>query len=484
MSPVNVGHVVGGKYELARLLGRGSMGEVWVAHHRTLGQDLALKLLAPASPTIDVEGPSVAAARFRFEAQVAARLSRKTRHIVRVTDHGEEEDGLAYLVMELLEGKTLEQTLLFRPLPPADVARLVTQTARALEHAHAEGVVHRDLKPGNIFLTHDEEGGLLTKLLDFGIARTMRTQRILGAFATGDGLVFGTPGYMSPEQACGTKVNAHADLWALATVAYEALTGDLPHPGSAPDELLRSLHAGRLVPVHERNPALPWALAEFFETAFAARIGRRFASASQLALAFEQAIVARGNPPAGTWPMPIPLNRPGDTLPMEFDAQPGSNGPAPKQRAARVGTAWFVAGAALLGGAIAGQCVRTSLATRGAAALSGSPPLADSATTGLERDEPRSSEPAPSAFEPSPSEEVSEKVSVISNGRVESRVSHPTQSGPSSLPHAPPPAAAMRAPPPAGSPAAPVSPAPADALSTPRPIPPPSRTPTDKSAIL
>src|SRR6516164_5841429 len=106
MPPLEIGHVVGGKYELARLLGRGSMGEVWVAHHRTLREDVALKLLAPASPTVDVEGPTAAAARFRFEAQLAARLSRKTRHIVRVTDHGEEEDGLAYLVMELLEGKT------------------------------------------------------------------------------------------------------------------------------------------------------------------------------------------------------------------------------------------------------------------------------------------------------------------------------------------------------------------------------------------
>src|ERR1700727_1040966 len=107
---IDVGRVVGGKYELVRLLGRGSMGEVWSAHHRTLGEKLALKLLTQQAPAPDeeLEDRATAAARFQFEAQVAARLSRKTRHIVRVTDHGE-EDGLAYLVMEQIEGETLEQ---------------------------------------------------------------------------------------------------------------------------------------------------------------------------------------------------------------------------------------------------------------------------------------------------------------------------------------------------------------------------------------
>ncbi|HEX3344435.1 MAG TPA: protein kinase, partial [Polyangiaceae bacterium] len=136
---IDVGRVVGGKYELVRLLGRGSMGEVWSAHHRTLGEKLALKLLTQApSPEEDVESPSAAAARFQFEAQVAARLSRKTRHIVRVTDHGE-EDGLAYLVMEQLEGETLEQVLVRDgKVPLATVSKIVTQVARALSHAHEE----------------------------------------------------------------------------------------------------------------------------------------------------------------------------------------------------------------------------------------------------------------------------------------------------------------------------------------------------------
>ena len=223
-SPIEGGYVIGGRYQLVRLLGRGSMGEVWIAHHKTLGEDVAIKLLAPAHAAGEMESYPTASARFRFEAQVAARLSRHTRHIVRVTDHGEEEGHApAHLVMELLAGHTLERRLaMYGDMPPDEVSRLVAQIARALECAHAESVVHRDLKPANIFLARDEDGAVLLKLLDFGIARATRTRRMSSPFSTGEGIVFGTPGYMSPEQACGSKLDGHVDLWALATVAYEA----------------------------------------------------------------------------------------------------------------------------------------------------------------------------------------------------------------------------------------------------------------------
>ena len=306
-SPVEGGYVIGGKYELVRLLGRGSMGEVWVAHHRTLGEDVAIKLLTAASAGTEVEDYSTASARFRFEAQIAARLSRKTRHIVRVTDHGQEGDLPAYLVMELLEGNTLERRLMLSgDMAPADVSRLVTQIARALEFAHADNVVHRDLKPANIFLARDEDGGLLVKVLDFGIARATHAQRMTSPFSTGVGIVFGTPGYMSPEQACGSKLDARADLWALATVAYEALTGELPLVGTHVHELLRSLHAGEIVPIHSRNAHLPAGLAEFFRRAFAARIEHRFAGASELAWSFDQAIATPSGWRERTAPMAAP----------------------------------------------------------------------------------------------------------------------------------------------------------------------------------
>jgi len=292
---IDVGHVIAGKYELVRLLGRGSMGEVWVAHHRTLAEYVAVKVLSQApsdggSIEDDAETPEAASARFLFEAQVAARLSRKTRHIVRVTDHGE-EGGIAYLVMELLEGETVEEVLvrdLRVPLPR--VVDIVTQVARALTHAHAEGVLHRDIKPANIFLARDEDGRLLAKLLDFGIARALHAHRVSPAFSTARGLVFGTPTYMSPEQArASAKLDHRCDLWSLATVAYEAICGDLPVDGTDTDEVLKNVCAGRIVPLSRRIGGMPPGLDAFFRRAFADGIGARFQVAGDLAVAFQQA---------------------------------------------------------------------------------------------------------------------------------------------------------------------------------------------------
>ena len=333
-SPIEGGHVISGKYQLVRLLGRGSMGEVWIAHHKTLGEDVAIKLLASAHAASEIESYPTAAARFRFEAQVAARLSRKTRHIVRVTDHGEEEgDAPAYLVMELLVGQTLERRLaMYGAMTPDEAFRLVAQIARALECAHAESVVHRDLKPANTFLARDEDGEVLVKLLDFGIARATRTQR-MASFSTGQGIVFGTPGYMSPEQASGAKLDGRVDLWALATVAYEALTGELPLRGTYTHELLRSLHLGEIVPIHDRNPDLPVALDAFFRRAFDPRIEHRFASASEFVSSFAQAIATPASLTGRTAPMPATRGLRSDTLPMAVESAPAPKPLPPRRRA-------------------------------------------------------------------------------------------------------------------------------------------------------
>jgi serine/threonine-protein kinase len=278
------------------------MGEVWMATHRTLGERVAIKILLREDECDRLEDGARAAARFRFEAQVASRLSRGSPYIIRVTDHGE-EGSLAYLVMELLDGQSLETWLLRRgPVEPRLLAPLVHQVARALEHAHSEGVVHRDLKPGNIFITHDENGAPRVKLLDFGIARSVAPAREPSPFATASNVILGTPGYMSPEHADGvTPPDQHCDLWALATVAYEALTGELPVPGLHSEELIENLRARRLVPVRQRDEALPEALDGFFAKAFAPRIEDRFTGASELAVAFERALSSgwqSGAPPA------------------------------------------------------------------------------------------------------------------------------------------------------------------------------------------
>jgi len=340
---VDVGRVIAGKYRLVRLLGRGSMGEVWSAHHQSLNEHVALKLLTqPGEDDGPVEAGATAAARFRFEAQLAAKLSKKTRHIVRVSDHGEEE-GLAYLVMELLEGETLDAMLEREgrvPLPT--LSNIVGQIARALTQAHTEGVAHRDLKPANVFLSHDEDGKLLVKLLDFGIARAIHAHKAPSAFSTAKGLVFGTPSYMSPEQArASTKLDQRCDLWALATIAFEGATGEMPVNGKDTDELLRNLCAGRLAKVGQRMPELGVRLDPFFERAMAEAIDDRFQSASELAVAFARAV---GAPPERAVSSPSLPELPPD----DDDAIPLVRPPRSRARAALIATfAVVVTGAAL-----------------------------------------------------------------------------------------------------------------------------------------
>jgi serine/threonine protein kinase len=281
---VEPGQLIGGKYEIERLLGKGSMGEVWRARHATLEGSYAVKL-------IDVRRVPDAAGRFQLEAHIAAKLSKKTRHIVSVTDHGE-DDQLAYLVMPLLEGVSLEQHIEeAAPLPTSEVATIVTQVARALKHAHDEGFVHRDIKPANIFLTKDEDGRTVVKLLDFGIARSRSKVATRSPFATAKDTVVGTPSYMSPEQTLGIQAVDHrCDLWSLAVVAYEAFSKQLPFEGETLQEVLINIGIGREVPLRVRREDLPDAVYRFFEKAFADDLEERFASATDLATTFARAV--------------------------------------------------------------------------------------------------------------------------------------------------------------------------------------------------
>lgn len=281
---VDIGQRIGGKYELVRLLGKGAMGEVWLATHTSLAETVAIKLLEPAED-FDTDSTS---ARFQLEAQIAAKLSRKTRHIVSVSDHGE-ENGIAYLVMERLEGESLDQRLDRGALHLPEVAAIVTQIARALTLAHEEGIVHRDLKPANVWLGRDEDGRLLVKLLDFGIARSKKPFRTRSPVATAKDMVLGTPSYMSPEQARGLdSLDYRCDLWALAVVLYEALAGTIPFEGDTVENIFLSICTFRTVPVRRWRPDLPPPIEAFFAKAFAEQIEHRFSTAAELTEAFVQ----------------------------------------------------------------------------------------------------------------------------------------------------------------------------------------------------
>ena len=284
LAEIDVGRLVAGKYELVRLIGKGAMGEVWLATHNSLGGEFAIKLVQPSE---DEEDES-AAGRFQLEAQISAKLSRKTRHIVSVSDHGE-EDGLAYLVMELLEGESLEARIKRAgEMDLAECVAIVMQVGRALGQAHAEQIFHRDLKPANIFLTKDEDGRLLVKLLDFGIARTQKPFRTRSPFATGKDMVLGTPSYMSPEQARGLDTLDHrCDLWALSVVAYEALTRHIPWEGETVEDIFLSICTHRMVPILTRRNDLPAVIEGVFARSFTQKLAERFGTAAELSEAFE-----------------------------------------------------------------------------------------------------------------------------------------------------------------------------------------------------
>jgi serine/threonine-protein kinase len=215
---VDVGTALG-SYELVGLLGRGAMGCVYRARHIRLGREVAIKVLNPEY----VARPDVVERFFR-EARVVNDIDHE--HIVEVTDFVE-LPGLAYLVMELLDGTSLRELMAQRgrKYPPLNrMLRIVTQVCEALEAAHEKGVVHRDLKPDNIFVV-ERDGADFVKVLDFGVAKLRDP---VDHAATSAGMVLGTPHYMAPEQALGRDVDRRADVWAAGVVLYELLSGTVP----------------------------------------------------------------------------------------------------------------------------------------------------------------------------------------------------------------------------------------------------------------
>ncbi|MDC0673303.1 serine/threonine-protein kinase [Nannocystis radixulma] len=213
-----VGTVLDGTYRLDQLIGEGGMGAVFRGRHVIMMRDVAIKVLHP-----DFNRDPELVRRFDREAQSAARLDHP--NCIHVSAYGTTEDGMRYLVMQLLEGVELAD-LLTEPTAPKRVVEWSIQILRGLEHAHSQGVIHRDLKPQNVFLTRDQHGNQLLKLVDFGIAKLVGSDA--GDPLTRAGMVFGTPQYMSPEQALGIEIDPRADLYAVGILMFQMLTGRLP----------------------------------------------------------------------------------------------------------------------------------------------------------------------------------------------------------------------------------------------------------------
>jgi len=209
---------LGGRYELCEPVARGGMGEVWRADDPVLGRTVAVKVLLPSLST----DPGFAE-RFRTEARAMAALSDPS--IVEVYDYGQ-ADGIAYLVMPFVQGESLHDLLnRVGPLPPREAMNIVAQVANALQHAHRSGIVHRDVKPGNLLIRPD--GRLM--LTDFGIARSVAAEPVTTA-----GGIVGTAAYLAPEQVAGNKVAPATDVYALGVVAYECLTMTQPFVADSP----------------------------------------------------------------------------------------------------------------------------------------------------------------------------------------------------------------------------------------------------------
>ncbi len=220
---VSPGQVLDGRYRIVAKLGEGGMGEVYAAEHVHIEKRVAVKLLRH-----EILANPEAVTRFRQEARSASSIGHK--NIISIEDFGKLTDGRIYLCMELLEGEPLND-LLEQPLGPERILNILIQTCHGLAAAHEKGIVHRDMKPENIFVTIAPDGTEIPKLLDFGIAKVSGNDGDNGLTRTGT--IFGTPFYMSPEQALGQRVDHRADIYAMGVIMYECFAGSIPFSGES-----------------------------------------------------------------------------------------------------------------------------------------------------------------------------------------------------------------------------------------------------------
>ncbi len=273
---------------------------MWVADHLALHTQVVVKFISA-----DLAKNADAVARFKREA--AAASSVKSPHVVQMLDHGVSEAGVPFIVMELLEGHDLGAHLeAHGRLEPNQVAAIVTQLSRALTKAHERGIVHRDIKPQNVFLSDAGGGELFVKLLDFGIAKTNDGQKLDSGTKTGS--MMGSPYYMSPEQVVGSKsIDHRSDLWAVGVVAYEALTGVRPFEADTVGGLAVKIHSGPLPVPSSANGLLPKSVDAWFARACSREVEGRFQNAKELADALTAAIAGQA-PVAVSIPAPSASN--------------------------------------------------------------------------------------------------------------------------------------------------------------------------------
>jgi len=345
------GATVAKKYRLDKLIAIGGMGSVWKGHDTLLERDVAIKFMDPA-----IAGNEVLRRRFNREAKSAARL--RTPHVVQIIEFGVDDD-VPFIVMELLEGEDLQTRLKReRRIPKSELIPITKQIGKALRSAHEAGVVHRDLKPQNVFLAQQDDE-MVVKVLDFGVAKMTDA----AGEGTKAGVVVGSPHYMSPEQARGLPtLDGRSDLWSLAVILFKAITGHRPFKGDVAGDIIVKICAEPIPLASSMRKSLGPAVDEFFTKALERDPDNRFQKAVEMTDAFARALYADRTAPAHVStpePAPAPESEPppsiehtghaGGTAPMGTasvpSAVPSAGGSAP-------GADGFVSGAeALVSGA-------------------------------------------------------------------------------------------------------------------------------------
>jgi len=281
--------ILNGSFQILQKIGSGGMGAVYKALQPEMNRMVGVKILHPK-----LANRQDLVSRFRREARAMSQLTHP--NTVRVFLYGELDDGSLYIIMEFLDGKNLNQTVRSEgPFPVERALPILIQASGALDEAHKVGIIHRDLKPENIFLV--QSGGVhdFPKVLDFGLAKVGERQMAPGSVVlTQEGMVFGTPEFMSPEQAQGKTLTAGSDIYSLAVILYEVLTGKLPFDAKNALDFIQFHVTGRPIPLNQRLPrrTFPPLLEKVIDRALSKNPEDRFASAADFASAMQ--LVLRG----------------------------------------------------------------------------------------------------------------------------------------------------------------------------------------------
>jgi serine/threonine protein kinase len=385
---VREGDVLAGKYRIERLLGVGGMGVVVAARHEQLDQLVAIKFVRD-----DALDNDEAVERFLREARSAAKL--RSEHVARVLDVGRLESGAPYMVMEFLEGYDLAHALTHDgPMAVDLAASLMMQVCEAVAEAHAAGIVHRDRKPENLFLTRTIGGSPKMKVLDFGVSKSVRLAGDPKAKLTRTSAMLGSPLYMAPEQMRSSRdVDARGDVWALGVVLFELLTGRSPFEAETMPELCLKIVSEPPLSLAQLRPAIPPELVAVVERCLEKDRDKRYEDAAALALALSAFAPARSNAfsahlqSVNDWPAPSFAAAPPQSGPISggpprvasIPAAWGTEGrresqqPAPRRRPV---AAWVAVASLAIGAAVVAFAVNRprARAEHPASEMSSSPP--------------------------------------------------------------------------------------------------------------